>query len=135
MSSCLCNFMPWITFFDNDRWLLPNLIRVLLWHVFTHGRQWLVSSDGFSAFVLQCFHLFDVVRAQIYLGPKKRMSLKFHWFVFKRLFWTVTISTFYLKMVLINHILPTLTHIRLSKRKVKKVHTPASFKRPLLLSY
>ena len=37
-------------------------------------------------------------------------------------------------MVLLTHIQPNLTHIRLPERKVKNVHTPTSFKQPLLLS-
>ena len=68
----------------------------------------------------QCFRIFDVLRAQTYLGPKKRMFSKFHWFVFKRLSWTFTISTFYLEMVLLNHIPPTPTHIRFAWREGKK---------------
>ena len=85
--------------------------------------QCLFSSHGFSAHVLQCFYLFDVVRPPTYLGSKKRIFSKFRWFVFKRLSWTFAISTFCLKMVLLNHILSTLTHICLPKRKVKKYTT------------
>ena len=40
-----------------------------------------------------------------------------------------------MEMALLNHIQPTLTDIRLPETKVKKVLTPASFKRPLLLSH
>ena len=47
---------------------------------------------------------------------------------FKRLSWTLTISTCYLGMVLLSHIRPHLTHIRLPERKVKK------YIRPLLLN-
>ena len=40
--------------------------------------QCLFLSHGLSAQVFQCFHLFDVIRAQTHLGPKKRVFSKFH---------------------------------------------------------
>ena len=60
--------------------------------------QCLFFSHGFSAHSFQCFHLFDILRAQTYLGPRNRIFSKFHWLVFKRQSWTFTISTFYLEM-------------------------------------
>ena len=42
-----------------------------------------------------------------------------------------TILIFYFGMVLLNHIQPTLTHIHLPERKVKKVHTSLTVFNPL----
>ena len=115
----------YIAFFKK---ILVISVLFLLWYQYLFS-SCLFSSHGFSAHVFQWFHLFDVVRAQTYLGPKKWIFWKLYWFFFKRLSWTFTISTFYLEMDLLDHIQPTLTHIRLQERKVKK------YIRPLLLSY
>ena len=80
----------------------------------------LFCSHGISAYDFQCFHFFVVVKAQAYLGPKKMDILKISMIFFKGLSWTFTISTFYLETVLLNYIKPTVTHIPLLERKVKK---------------
>ena len=68
------------------------------------------------------------------LRTKEKDILKMLLIFFKSLSWTFTISTCNLKMALLNHVLPTPIHIRLPKKKLKKVHTHLSFKSSPVIS-
>ena len=69
----------YIAFFKK---ILVISVLFLLWYQYLFS-SCLFSSHGFSAHVFQWFHLFDVVRAQTYLGPKKWIFWKLYWFFLK----------------------------------------------------
>ena len=68
---------------------------------------------------LSAFHLFDVIRAQTDLGPKNGFSQNL-------------INSFLKDFLEFSFLQPTLTHVCLPEKKVRKVHMRPSFK-PLVL--
>ena len=73
----------------------------------------------FLSLFLSAFHLFDVIRAQTDLGPKNGFSENL-------------INSFLKDFLEFSFLQPTLTHVRLPEKKVRKVHIRPSFK-PLVL--
>ena len=80
MCLCLCTLRAFVCVNVSGLFIYTAFLQTLAMPVFF---SWcLFSSYGFSAHIFQCFRLFDVVRAQTYLGSKKRIFTKFHWFFF-----------------------------------------------------
>ena len=112
--------------------ILVISVLFLLWYQYFFS-SCLFSSHDFSAHVFQWFHPFDAVRAQTYLGPKKWIFWKLHWFFFKK----TVLNFHYFDILLGNEFTwpySTHSHPHPFTRKEGKKST-YSFKRPRLLSY
>ena len=131
--SFLCTLLPRSRLFIQTVFFQKYILAVL----FLLQYQSFFSICLFSYYLFIFFSAFISLMLQELKQSQDQKNRYFQNFIdfLKSLSWSLIISAFYSKMVLVNCIQPTLTHIRLPERKIKKLHTSTSFKWLLFLSY